>query len=153
MKFTKVSQHPHELLPKNKKRCEKKKKHATVRLFFHIFPLSETSPFKKTNKKGRCPKIRCEEWPSRWFLELQMRYPKLVSGSESDRPKMWEMGWESPGDGFGPKGGFNFQTKFLLSSPRKLEKMIQFDSYRISSDGWFSSPTKFGKSNDILEQL
>lgn len=82
-----------------------------------------------------------------------MRYPKLVSGSESDRPKMWEMGWESPGDGFGPKGGFNFQTKFLLSSPRKLEKMIQFDSYHISSDGWFSLPTKFGKSNDILEQL
>ena len=87
-----------------------------------------------------------------------MRYPKLVSGSFLEDV-------EDVGDGLtttrgwifavggGPKGGFNFQTKFLLSSPRKLEKMIQFDSYHISSDGWFSSPTKFGKSNDILEQL
>lgn len=94
MKFTKVSQHPHELLPKNKKRCEKKKIHATVRLFFHIFPLSETSPFKKTNKKAGAPRfavrndLQDDSWSFRCDTQSWSQVPIR------DLPKMW-------GDGMG----------------------------------------------------
>lgn len=60
MKFTKVFQHPHELLPKKQKNdAEKKRVHATVRLFFHILPLSEKISIQQKQKKNKAGAPRC----------------------------------------------------------------------------------------------
>ena len=62
MKFTKVSQHPHELLPKNKKKMRKKKVHATVRLFSpYSSSFGNISIQKKQKKKAGAPRCAAEE--------------------------------------------------------------------------------------------
>ena len=140
---------------KKETRCGRKKKESMQQWdCFPIYVLVRKHLHSKKTKKKKAaetPKMRiAEEWPSRWFLELQMRYPKLVSGSD----RRWD---DNQGMKFavrgGPKGGgFNQLKQFVVIFIRTFwGKMIRI-SYFFQMGGW-SSPTKFGKSNDISEQL
>ena len=86
MKFTKVSQHPHELLPKNKKRCEKKKKNMQQWDCFSIYFLFRKHLHsKKQIKKAGAPRfavrndLQDDSWSFRCDTQSWSQVPNRIA--------------------------------------------------------------------------
>lgn len=74
------------LLPKKKKRMRKRKKSpCNSEIFFHILPLSETSPFKKRKKKAGAPRfavrndLQDDSWSFRCDTQSWSQVPNRIA--------------------------------------------------------------------------
>ena len=130
--------------------------------FSHILPLSETSPFKKKQKKKRrqkpprCAKLRNDLQDDSWsFRRDTQSWSQVPISRFGGRCGGWDDNHQGSifAVGGGPRGGFKLQPICCYLRPENWRKWSNLTHIIFLQMGGWSSPTKFGKSNDVLEQL